>query len=100
MKIFISQPMRDKTKVEILKERSKIVSELQDKYGKDLEILYSVISSKDDYEEIKNIPVWYLSHSIDLLSKADKVYFAKGWKNARGCRIEHKICEEYGIEIY
>lgn len=100
MKIFISQPMRDKTEVEILKERSKIVSELQDKYGKDLEFIYSVISSKDDYEEIKNIPVWYLSRSIDLLSKADKVYFAKGWEKARGCCIEHKICEEYGIEIY
>lgn len=99
MKIFISQPMHNKTKVDILKERSKIVSELQDKYGKNLEILYSIINSEDN-DEIKNIPVWYLSRSIDLISKADKVYFVKGWRNAKGCRIEHKICEEYGIEIY
>lgn len=31
--------------------------------------------------------------------EADVVYFAKGWENARGCRIEHTVAKEYGLKI-
>ena len=30
------------------------------------------------------------------MSKVDIVYFMKGWENARGCKIENKICQAYG----
>ena len=30
---------------------------------------------------------------------ADCVYFAKGWEDARGCRIEHFVAAAYGAEI-
>ena len=30
------------------------------------------------------------------MSKVDIVYFMKGWENARGCKIENKICQDYG----
>ena len=42
-------------------------------------------------------PVWCLGESIKLMQDADLVVFLPGWYNARGCRIEYKICEEYGI---
>lgn len=41
----------------------------------------------------------FLAKSIALLATADIAYFAEGWENARGCRIEHKCAEEYGINI-
>ena len=41
-------------------------------------------------------PLWYLGKSLELLSTADIAYFAKGWEEARGCRIEHECAEEYG----
>jgi hypothetical protein len=46
---------------------------------------------------IKNVRVWCLGDSIRLMSTADLVIFAPGWDEARGCRVEHKVCEEYGI---
>ena len=44
-----------------------------------------------------NSGLWYLGKSLELLSDADIVVFAKGWRNARGCRIEFKCAKEYGI---
>ena len=44
-------------------------------------------------------PLWYLGESIKLLGSADVVIFAPGWENARGCRIERRCAEEYGIPM-
>ena len=33
------------------------------------------------------------------MSLCHKVYFAKGWENARGCKIEHEVALAYGLEI-
>jgi hypothetical protein len=40
-----------------------------------------------------------LAKSLELLSTADVAYFAKGWEEARGCRIENTCAIEYGIEL-
>ena len=47
----------------------------------------------------KATPLWYLGESIKLLGSADVVVFAPGWENARGCRIERRCAEEYGIPM-
>lgn len=44
-------------------------------------------------------PLWFLGKSLELLSTADIAYFAKGWEDARGCRIENQCAIEYGIEV-
>ena len=36
---------------------------------------------------------------ISKLAEADVAYFAPGWEDARGCRIEHQCAINYGIEI-
>ena len=41
----------------------------------------------------------FLGKSLELLSTADIAYFAKGWENARGCRIENTCAIEYGITV-
>ena len=41
----------------------------------------------------------YLSKAILMLGKCDEAIFGQGWKEARGCKIEHDICENYGIKI-
>ena len=45
------------------------------------------------------VPLDYLARSIEFLAKADVAIFAPGWKNARGCRIEHQCAEDYGIPV-
>lgn len=98
MKVFISQPMRDKTQEEIEIRRKEIIEAIRDKYLNDIvEVVYSVITEIPN-DEVKNAPVWYLGKSINKLSTATLAYFDKGWENARGCRIERQICEDYGIQ--
>ena len=44
-------------------------------------------------------PLWFLGKSLELLSTADVAYFAPGWKEARGCKIEHECANQYGITM-
>lgn len=42
--------------------------------------------------------LYYLGSAIQTMDKCDAVYFCKGWENAKGCQVEHYICELYGIQ--
>ena len=42
-------------------------------------------------------PLWFLGKSLELLATADVAYFAPGWEDARGCRVEHTCAVEYGV---
>ena len=94
LRVFISQPMKDKTNEEIETERNKAIDEIKSKYpGCEITIIDSFF--KDAPHEAK--PLWFLGKSFELLSTADVAYFCKGWENYRGCKMERKACEEYGI---
>lgn len=94
-KLFISQPMRGKTDEEILKERERAIVKAKNVLREDIEVLETFF---DDFSKDAN-PLEYLARSIQFLAKADIVYFADGWENARGCKIEHECAVEYGIDI-
>ena len=94
-KLFISQPMRDKTNEEILRVREKAIKSAERNLGEPVEVIDSFF--KDEPYEAK--PLWYLARSLALLSSADVAYFAKGWEDARGCRIENQCAIEYGIDV-
>ena len=94
---FISQPMKGKTAEAIRKERKRL---------EDMLVLngYKVVDSVfEDFpnaeQDYRNVSLAYLAKSLDLLAKCDGAVFASGWANARGCRIEHDCCREYGIDI-
>lgn len=93
MKIFISQPMRNRTLDDISSERAKIIEYLTKKYG-DVEIIDSLL----DLEEGAT-PLEYLGESIKLLAKADRVCFAPNFKLYNGCRVEYQCCIEYSKPI-
>lgn len=40
--------------------------------------------------------LYYLSKSIDAMSRVDGLVFMPGWQDARGCRIEFQVALEYG----
>ena len=101
-KAMISQPMNGLTDEEIEKTREKAIRHL-DRLG------YKVVSTlfKDGWYNnsamkdrgVMNIPVYYLARSLESMSFCDAVYFCDGWEDARGCRIEHDVAEEYGLDI-
>lgn len=93
-KLFISQPMRDKTDEEIKTERVEIVKRVTEKFG-EVEVIDSFFESAPHDAR----PLWFLGKSLELLSTADCAYFAEGWKNYRGCKIEHECAAQYGIDI-
>ncbi len=94
-RVFISQPMKDKTAEEIKQERQQIIDAIVKEYGKDIEIIDSYFEGAPADAR----PLWFLGKSLELLSIADMVFFAPGWGNARGCKIEHEAAETYGIRI-
>lgn len=96
LRVFISQPMNGKTNEEIEKEREELTEFAKAKLGSDVEIIDSFF--KDAPHDAK--PLWFLGKSFELLSSADACVFAKGYEKARGCVMEHKACESYGIKAF
>lgn len=95
MKVFISQPMRGKSDEEILSERNQMIKKVEESATEKPEVIDSFFQNAP----VEAKPLWFLGKSIELLSTADVAVFAKGWQDARGCRIEHECCEQYGIKI-
>ena len=96
LKVFISQPMRDKTDEEILEERNKIKELLIQKYkNNSLEFLDSFFPNLEIPDDVKNTKIYYLSKAIEMLSKADILFSAKGWDNYNGCKFEREIFRTY-----
>lgn len=94
MKVFISQPRKDKTNEQIKLERNRAVAEVKRIYpDKDIEILDSFFENAP--HEAK--PLWFLGKSFEVLSNADVAYFIGAWKAYRGCKMEHEACKNYGI---
>lgn len=96
IKVFISQPMQNKTDEQIEAERKRAVEAIKKEYdGEEVEIIDSFF--KGAPHDAK--PLWFLGKSFELLSTADVAYFVKGWDNYRGCKMEHTAAIEYGISV-
>ena len=92
-KLFISQPMKDKTNDEILAERSNAIQAAKDSLKDEIEVIDSFFQGAPADAK----PLWYLGESLKLLATADVAYFSPGWGKARGCKIENTCAKEYGI---
>lgn len=94
-KLFISQPMNGKTDMEILEERTVAIHKAKEILGEGVEVIDTFYT--DFNQDTK--PLEYLARSITDLAKADVAYFAKGWEEKRGCKIEYECATQYGIPI-
>lgn len=101
-KIMISQPMHNIPEQEIIATRNRFLDfaksqnlEVVNTYFTD--IWYSNLSMEE--RGIINKPLCFLSKSIENMAICDIVYFAKGWENARSCKIEHEVAKQYGLTI-
>lgn len=92
-RLFISQPMRGKSDDEILAERSDAIQAAKEALGEEVEVIESFFQGAPADAR----PLWFLGKSLELLSTADIAYFAPGWSEARGCRMERACAEAYGI---
>lgn len=101
-KIFISLPMHGFTKEEYKRKRFDAIfkiTEILKENGKDIRD-YELLDTYDAPDAPEDAGrLWYLGRSIQILGTASMVYFGEGWLHAKGCRMEHRIAEEYEIPI-
>lgn len=101
-KAMFSQPMNGLTDEQIIETRERAVAYLE---SEGYEVLNTFFQdewySKEKMKErgVVNVPLCFMAKSIENMCKCHIVYFAKGWQDARGCRIEHEVAKAYGLEI-
>lgn len=91
MKLMISQPMRGKTEQQIRDERIELIKQLENEGYEVVDTIFAEEAPKDC-----DTALYYLSKSIDAMSRVDGLVFMPGWQDARGCRIEFQVALEYG----
>ena len=95
MKVMISQPMAGKHDADVKAIREELIEKFKKMH---IDVVES-FCTQDAPVEVYNPPVYYLGKTIaNWMHSVDAVYFVDGWREARGCRIEHQICKEYGIK--
>lgn len=95
VKVFISQPMKDKTDEEIKKERERAIEEVKKEFNDEVEIIDSFFEGAPHDAK----PLWFLGESFKKLSDADVAYFCKGFENYRGCMMEFQAASQYGVKV-
>ena len=99
-RVFISQPFSGKTESDVMEQRNEITKKI-------INLIHETPYVFDQYhqdpppKEIKcnNVRIWYLGHSITLMSLADLVVFSKDYETATGCKAEMEIGQMYGLNI-
>lgn len=106
MLVMISQPMQNRSKEEILKERKEVEDYIRSKndtvFVNTINTVDNIDSDMDKLgieidENVKMLPIYLLSYTIKDLSKCDAVIFMPDWENCRACAITHEIAIQYGI---
>ena len=87
--------MKGKSDEEILRERKRAIQCAERQLNEPVEVIDSFFQSAPADAK----PLWFLGKSLELLAGADIAYFAKGWQDARGCKIENTCAIEYGIPV-
>lgn len=98
VKVFISQPMTGRTDEEITLERIKAISAVAKRYPR---CYVMEIASFNKGALNKSDPITELGRCVSLMADAEVVVFCDGWKDSRGCNVEHEVAMQYSIpQIY
>ena len=95
-KVYISIPMTNKTKEEIIQEINKR-KECLEELG--FEVISSFIENNGTYPDKKHNEIQFLGYSLIEMSDCDIAYFCRGWEFARGCKVEYETATKYGLQI-
>lgn len=94
-KLFISMPMSGLSREEIKTRMAEAQTDAERIVGEPLELIDSVFEFETGVSNL----VKCIGKAIMCMADADYVYFAVGWKNARGCRVEHVVAVSYEMSI-
>lgn len=97
-RLFVSLPMNGLSEEEIRKTMAECKKDAEKFLGEEFELLNSYITV-DPNTNVKHVGLYYLGISLEIMARADLIYFAKGWENARGCRVEREAAVRYGLPM-
>lgn len=101
-KAMLSQPMAGKTEKKIVETRERAIAALKERGYEIVNTLFTDEWYSDEAMRergVVQIPLCFLAKSLENMSLCHAAYFCAGWKNARGCRIEHEAAMAYGLEV-
>ena len=96
MKVFVSQPIQGRTKDDLVSGHASTLSKGMNYLG----------LSPAETVEVPMIgpsqlsgqhPVYCLGLNLQMMCQADVVLFEPGWTDSKASRLEHYVCEVYGI---
>lgn len=92
-RLFVSIPMKGKTDDEIKKGIREAYEKVKTLYPyEEIELMDTIVNPVCDP---KAFPVFCLAESLKLMTQANIIYFAPGWKEARGCKVEQQVATMY-----
>ena len=99
-KIFVSVPMNGKSFEEINKliHKTELEYLTNDNGIEEIEFVHNndgLVEKILDPNKAKIPNLIYLAIAMYRMANCDDVIFAKGWENARGCRVEKLIYDLY-----
>lgn len=96
-KVFLSVPMKGRTKENIEKSLEKMMAIAKIALeNEEIEFINTIVEDRPPYET-NSQAVWYLGKSLELLSQADVLVCVDTpyWLHAYGCESEKRIFQEY-----
>jgi hypothetical protein len=97
-KLFVSVPMKGRTREEIKAsiQKMKKIAEIYE--GEELELIDSYI--EDNPPKDSQQAIWFLGESLKKLAKADLFIGVMEGYDWSGCYIENEVAGRYGIKRY
>lgn len=94
-KLFISCPMKSRTKENILDSMARMHKIAEAFFGQELEVIPTYVEDSTPVNSDQS--VWYLGESIKKMAEAD-YYIGVTYSDLfSGCRIENEVARSYGI---
>lgn len=94
VKVFYSQPHKDKSRDEMMAASSVVVEKVRQAHP-DADVLEVPMLFPEQFKG--QHPVYYLGMNLQMMCQADVVVFAEDWQDSRACLVQHNVCEEYGL---
>ena len=92
VRVFLSTPMNGKKTGDINKRVAAVTEIVKEKFPSK-----AITVSTGKFSDTSKVhPMKALGESIKSMGDFDLVVFDYNWSSARGCKIEHDVCEAYG----
>lgn len=103
MTVYVATPVNGR-KEPTIKEKQDAAFKRVKEIGDKLRIQYPdyiiIVFSSETIADIETMPEWeIMGNCVELLMCCDAAYFDDGWRDSKGCTVEHTVAEQYNIKI-